>query len=200
MKLIYTFLALVATSLFGETKVIAFAGSTREHSFNKSLVQEAARIAEEMGATVTVIDLKDYSMPFYNSDLEKRGGMPLNAKRLRDLMIQSDAVIIASPEYNASMTAILKNAIDWTTRGEDGKGSHDAYTRKKFAIMSASPGRRGGVRSLAHLRQVIEDAGGTVLAKQVSIPQAHTIFNDQGMLESDAIKNELKEEIRELLK
>lgn len=193
-------MALSVAAFSNEKKILAFSGSTREHSLNKYLVQEAAAIAKEMGAQVTLIDLRDYPMPFYDADLERMQGMPIHAKRLRDLMLQSDAILIASPEYNASMTAILKNVIDWTTRDEEGKSSHEAYLRKKFAIMSASPGKRGGMRSLAHLRQVLEDAKGTVLAKQVTIPRAYTVINVQGILESDAIKNELREEIGELLK
>lgn len=200
MKKLVLACLVAAGSLAAEVKVLALAGSIREDSYNKKLIREAAAIAREMGADVTVIDLKDFSLPFYDADLEKSQGLPINAKRLKDLMIGSDAVIIASPEYNASMTAILKNAIDWTTRGEKGGGSHEAFEGKKFAIMSASPGKRGGARSLAHLRQVIEDAHGTVLPKQVVIPRAHTVFNDKGVLESDLIKEEIKEEIQDLLK
>ena len=192
-------LTLIATSIFAEPKVLALAGSTREDSYNKKLIREAAAIAQEMGAAVTLVDLKDFPMPFYDGDLEAREGMPENAKKLRDLMMESDSVIIASPEYNASIPAVLKNAIDWMSRGERGGGSHDAYKGKKFALISASPGRGGGARSLVHLRAVIEEVEGTVLEKQVSIPKAHTAFNGKGALESDAVRNELREEIQQLI-
>ncbi len=190
---------LAVAPLLAETKVLAIAGSTRADSYNKKLVKEASEIAREMGAKVIVVDLNDFHMPFYDADFERREGMPANAKRLRSLMMSSDAIIIASPEYNASIPAVLKNAIDWASRSEDGKGSHDAFKGKKFAIMSASPGRGGGVRGLAHLRSIIEDVGGEVLEKQVTIPRAHTSFTADGNLESSATKEQIKEELADLI-
>ena len=88
-------------SLAAETKILALAGSTRDQSYNKKLLAEAVETAKQMGATVTAIDLKDYPLPFYDADYEINEGMPANAKKLRQLMIASDAIIIASPEYNA---------------------------------------------------------------------------------------------------
>lgn len=190
----------LAGPLMAEKNVLALAGSTREDSFNKKLVNEAAEIARGMGAKVTVIDLKDYPMAFYDGDLENESGMPENAKKLRALLIQSDAVIVASPEYNASFSAVLKNAIDWTTRGEDGGPSRDAYKGKKFALMSASPGGGGGARSLAQLRPVIQDAGGEVIASQTAVSRAHTRFDENGRLADADAKAQLKKEISELLK
>lgn len=189
----------LAGTLAAETKVLALAGSTRADSYNKKLVKEAAEIAKQMGAQVTVVDLKDYPIPFYDGDLEKAQGLPANAKRLRDLMIASDAVIISSPEYNHSISGVLKNALDWAARSEDGRGSRDAYKGKKFALMSASPGRGGGAHGLVHLREIIEDVGGEVIAKQVSIPAAHTAFNAKGQIENPEIKQELVQEMKELL-
>jgi chromate reductase, NAD(P)H dehydrogenase (quinone) len=185
--------------LAAETKVLAFAGSTRADSYNKKLVAYAAEIARKSGAEVTFIDLKDYPMPNYDADLEKNEGMPPNAKRLRDLMRRSKAIIIASPEYNGSVSAVLKNALDWTSRSEDGQSSREAYKGKKFAIMSASPGKGGGARGLVHLRAIIEDIGGEVLKKQTIVPQAYDAFNTKGELENASLKNDLKQEICELL-
>src|SRR5689334_4690376 len=112
IKIIFLLLAVISTPLaiFAELKVLAFAGSTRADSYNKKLVREAAEKAREMGALVTVIDLKDYPMPLYDADLESKNGMPENVKKLRQIMMAHDAMIIASPEYNASMSAVLKNA------------------------------------------------------------------------------------------
>jgi chromate reductase, NAD(P)H dehydrogenase (quinone) len=197
--LLYGALALTAPLLGEPTKVLAIAGSTREGSFNKKLLQEAVAMSRGMGAKVTVIDLKDYPMPFYDADLERNQGMPQNAKRIRDLMIASDAVLIASPEYNASLPAVLKNTIDWASRSEDGKSSREAFKGKKFAIMSASPGQGGGARSLAHLRAVIKDIGGEVLELQVSIPQAHNAFDAEGHLSQGPLMQALQSEIQQLL-
>lgn len=184
-----------SAALSAETKVLAFAGSTREDSVNKKLVAQAAHAAQQMHANVTVIDLKDYPIPLYDGDLEAKEGMPLKAKQLRQLMIQNDVILIASPEYNGSLSAVLKNAIDWASRSEDGKSSREAFKGKKFVIMSASPGSGGGDRGLAHLRTIIENIGGTVLSKQVTLPDAYNAFNEQGCLKNEKIKKELQEAI-----
>ncbi len=178
--------------------VLIFAGSSREGSYNKKLATEAAGIARQLGAKVTTIDLRDFSMPFYDADLESKG-MPRNATRLRDLMIASDAVVIASPEYNGSLPAVLKNALDWASRSEDSGASRSAFKGKKFAIMSASPGRLGGARALGHLRALIEEIGGEVIAKQVAVPAAYEAFNEQGLLATKALKERLQEEMQALL-
>ena len=193
----YLLIAFLSTaiSLLAETKVLVFAGSTREDSYNKKLALEAAQIAREIGAKVTVIDLKDFPMPFYDADLETKQGLPKNAKRFRDLMIASDAIVIASPEYNSSISAILKNALDWASRSEEGGSSRDAFKGKKFAIVSASPGKSGGARGLVHLRSIIEDIGGEVVQQQVTVPRSY----ESGALESASVKKELRNELQKMI-
>ena len=186
------------TYLGAEMKVLAFAASLRADSYNKKLVNQAAQLAREMGATVTVIDLQDYPMPFYDADLEAKG-MPESAQRFRQLMIDSDAIIIASPEYNGSIPGMLKNALDWASRSEDGKPSRAAFKDKRFALMSTSPGGGGGARALVHLRLVIENVGGEVVTKQVTVPHAANAFTAEGGLENVTIQEELQQEIKELL-
>ena len=182
----------IALPLIADIKVLAFAGSTRKDSYNKQLLLNAVEMARQMGATVLIIDLKDYQVPFYDADLETKG-MPKNAKRLRELMIKSDAMIIASPEYNSSIPAVLKNALDWASRSEEGGSSRDAFKGKKFAIMSASPGRTGGARGLVHLREIIEDVGGQVIEQKVSIPQAHKYFSEKNRPENPSLKAEIQQ-------
>ena len=196
-QLLLLFLTL-AFPLLAEVKILVFAGSTREDSYNKKLASEAAEIAKKMGAKVTLVDLKDYPMPFYDADLEASVGMPKEAKQLRDLMVASDAILIASPEYNGSSPGLLKNTLDWASRGEDGNFSRVAFKGKKFAIVSASPGGGGGARGLTHLRALIEEVGGSVEQKQVSIPKAHQAFNDKGALESAKLRQDLTEEVKQL--
>ncbi len=190
-------LLMSSSEAFAESKVLAFSGSTRQESVNKKLVEEAAGMAREMGAKVTVIDLKDYAMPFYDGDIEANQGMPEGAKALRKLMLESDLVLIASPEYNHSVSGVLKNALDWLSRNEEGKPSKDAFKGKRFALMSASPGKGGGARHLAHLKEIIEDVGGTVLSTQVSIPNAFSAFDAHGHLVNAQEKAALQKEIRE---
>jgi NAD(P)H-dependent FMN reductase len=185
-----------SATISAEIKVLAFSGSTREDSMNQKLVSEAAKIACQMKLQVKVINLRDYPIPFYDQDLETRLGMPQNAKSLRQLMIQSDVILIASPEYNGSVSAVLKNALDWASRGENGGGSRDAFKGKKFVIMSASPGSSGGARGLVHLRAIIEDVGGTVVSNQIVVSQAYNAFDEQKQLKSEKIKKELEKAIQ----
>lgn len=197
-KLILICLACMG-SLSAEVKILALSGSTREGSYNKILVKEAAEIAQKMGAQVKIVDLRDYAMPYYDADLEAKLGMPKSAKDLRRLMLESDGFIIASPEYNGSLSAILKNTLDWASRSKEGQPSRDAFKGKKVAIMSISPGPGGGARGLVHLRAVIENIGGEVVPIQVAVPSAQSAFNAQGALQNPEIKEQLKQEIQQLL-
>lgn len=177
------------------TKVLAFAGSTREASLNKKLVRQAVAFATQAGADVTFIDLKDYAMPFYDGDLEETGGMPANARALRQMMVDSQVIFIASPCYNDSIPAVLKNALDWASRGENGGSSREAFKGKKFVLMSASPGKAGGVKALVHLRTIIDDIGGsgTVVLQQLALPQANVAFDENGQLKDPKWNQELQE-------
>jgi NAD(P)H-dependent FMN reductase len=177
----------------GEVKVLAFAGSTRDDSFNKKLIQEVAGIARQMGAKVTVLDLKDFSMPFYNADDEVNLGMPESAKRLREHMRQADVIFIATPEYNASVPALVKNTLDWASRSEKGGSAKgDVFKDKKFVLMSASPSKRGGQRALAHLDFILRDIGATDVSAAISISEAHLYFANEkrgeNLAEKDAIQ------------
>jgi chromate reductase len=182
-----------SATLGAETTVLAFAGSTREASVNKKLVAEAASLARQMKANATVIDLRDYPIPLYDADFEAKEGMPANAKQLRQLMIQSQVILIACPEYNGSLPAVLKNAIDWFSRSEAGGSSRDAFKGKKFAIMSASPGSSGGARALVHLRAIIESIGGTVIPQQIVVPDAYNAFDEQGCLKNKNLKQAMQQ-------
>ncbi|HEV3119460.1 MAG TPA: NAD(P)H-dependent oxidoreductase [Gemmataceae bacterium] len=128
--------------------ILAFAGSPRKDSFNKRLVQIAASGARQAGATVTVIDLRDFPMPVFDQDLEAAQGQPETAKRLKNMMVAHDGFLISAPEYNSSITAVLKNTIDWVSRPVPNEPPLVAYRGKAAALMSASPGALGGLRGL----------------------------------------------------
>lgn len=197
-KYLMTFVLLCSGTLVAsEVKVLAISGSTREDSWNKKLAKNAADLAKQMGATVTYVDLRDYPMPFYDADIEAQG-MPENAKRLRKQMMESQAMIIATPEYNGSVSAVLKNAIDWASRNEQGQPSQDAFKGKKIALMSTSPGGGGGARALGHLRSIIENVGGEVVSVQTAVPNAQTTFKSDGTL-LPASQEQLKQEVQLLL-
>lgn len=191
-KMLLLALFVVTAPLVAELKVLMFAGSTRADSYNKKLVHEAAEMAKQMGAAVTVCELNDFPMPFYDTDLEREQGMPENAKRFRQLMIDHDAILIASPEYNHSISAVLKNTLDWASRSEEGKSSHAAFEGKKFAIMNASTHKKGSVHALAHLRAIIEDIGGEVISQEVAIPRAQNYFAEEVRPENPLLREELE--------
>ncbi len=171
-------------------KIIAFAGSLRKDSFNKKLVKVAASGAQSFGAQVTVIDLKDYPMPIYDGDLEQADGLPENAKKLKKLMIESDGLLISSPEYNSSISAVLKNTIDWVSRSEGKDEPPLAALRGKVAsVMSASPGAMGGLQSLVHIRATLGNLGVLVLPNQIAVAKAHEAFNNDGTLKDEKLKN-----------
>jgi chromate reductase, NAD(P)H dehydrogenase (quinone) len=190
---------LFSTHLSAEVKVLAFSGSSREDSFNKKLVAEASELARQLGAKVTLIDLKDYPLPFYDGDLEAKEGMPAKAKQLRQLMLDNSVIFIASPEYNGSISAKLKNVIDWASRTEEKGGSREAFQGKKFVLMSASPGPGGGARGLEHLRTIIENVGGKVLAQQIVVPDAYNAFDEQGHLKNQKLKSTLQQLVQKAL-
>lgn len=199
-KLIFLLFFTLTTTVHAQTHVLAFAGSTRSESINKKLVLEAANIARQAGAVVKVIDLKDFPMPFYDADVETKQGMPFNAKQFRQLLLENQVILIASPEYNGSLSAVLKNAIDWSSRGADGNPSREAFKGKKFVLMSASPSGEGGARGLAHLRSIIEGVGGTVIERQMTLPNAYTAFDHQGHLTDAKQKEELNQLITQAVK
>ena len=153
-------------------KVLALAGSTREASFNKKLVQLAAAGARAAGAEVTRIDLRDLALPLYDEDLETRAGLPAGARQLKDLMLAHQGFLISSPEYNSSLSAVLKNAIDWASRPVTGEAPLACFTGKTAAIMSASPGALGGLRGLVHSATVLGNINVLVIPDQVAVMSA----------------------------
>ena len=161
-------------------RVLAFAGSLRRASLNKRVLKTAIRGAEAAGAEVTYIDLRDYPMPLYDSDEHDARGFDENALKLQGLLTQHDGLLIASPEYNGSLPAALKNAIDWASRPSDRYDRGKVFRGKVAAIMTASPGSLGGVRSLAHLRGVLTSVGVLVLPQEVAVTFAEGRFADGG--------------------
>ncbi len=166
-------------------KILAFSGSSRTGSFNQKLVTIAADAAREEGADVTVINLGDYQLPIYNADAESSNGLPEHAKALKQILIDHDGFLIASPEYNSAFSPLLKNAIDWASRKEnDQERPLAAYKGKYAAIMSASPGALGGLRGLVFLRMLLSNIGVLVLPEQHAISNAHKAFDGNGQLEN----------------
>jgi len=165
-----------------QPRVLAFAGSARTDSFNVKLVNIAAEGAREAEAEVTVLNLKDFPMPLFNQDLEAAEGPPEQATRLKGIMLAHEGLLIASPEYNSSISPLLKNTIDWVSRPADGEPMLAVYRDKVAAVMSASPGGLGGLRGLVHLRSILSNMGVLVIPDQVAVTQADSAFDDHGNL------------------
>ncbi len=163
-------------------KILAFAGSTRKGSLNKKLVKIASEAARAAGAAVTYVDLKDIPMPLYDGDLETEGGIPENAKKLKALMMAHDGFLISTPEYNSSISGVLKNALDWVSRPVAGEQPLVGFAGKVVTLMSASPGALGGLRGLVTVRSLFSNIRAIVLPDQVAIPQAHEAFGPDGKL------------------
>ncbi len=163
-------------------RILALAGSLRKDSYNKKVVQIAASAARRAGADVTYIDLKDYPLPIFDEDLEKSAGLPDHAQKLKKLFIEADGLLISAAEYNSSITAALKNTIDWVSRPVPGEAPLAGFAGKVVTLMSASPGALGGLRGLVHVRAILGNINAIVLPGQVAVSRAFEAFNDDGTL------------------
>ncbi|MBF2028149.1 MAG: NAD(P)H-dependent oxidoreductase [Oscillatoriales cyanobacterium C42_A2020_001] len=168
-------------------KILAFAGSARTDSFNKKLVKIAAVGATAAGAEVTYLDFRELPLPLYDQDLEAAEGLSENVLKLKGLMKTHQGFLIACPEYNSSITPLLKNAIDWASRPEPGEPpmALTCFRDKVAALMSASPGGLGGLRGLGHVRSILESIGVLVLPDQKAISSAYQVFNEDGNLKDE---------------
>lgn len=158
-------------------KILAFAGSLREHSYNKRVLNIAVEGARKAGAEVTVIDLREYPMPIFNAD-EYAKEFDDNAARFQDILDQHDGFLIASPEYNGSIPGGMKNAIDWASRPSPKyEKSVQVFKGKTAAIMTASQGSFGGLRSLAHVRGMLSIMFVNVLPVEIAVTFVHDKFD-----------------------
>jgi NAD(P)H-dependent FMN reductase len=161
-------------------KILVIPGSHRNRSHNARLAALAAKELTLADADVSLISLFDYSMPLYDADHEVVSGPPPNAVKLKKMMAAHQGIFIASPEYNASISPLLKNAIDWVSRvRERNELPYAAFHGRVFALGSASPDMLGGARGLLALRQVLElGCGALVIPEQVVVPNAENAFDD----------------------
>lgn len=168
-------------------RVLVFAGSARRESLNKKLARAGAEAVRAAGGEATLIDLDDFTLPVYHGDLEAEQGMPPNALRLRELFLAHDALLIASPENNWSVSALVKNTIDWLSRSTgDGKGPNSGlapYRGKVAALMGATPGPWGTLRGgLPHLQHILSHLGVLVLGTHLPLAHADEAFAEDGTL------------------
>ncbi|MCB1989092.1 MAG: NAD(P)H-dependent oxidoreductase [Burkholderiaceae bacterium] len=184
------------------TKLLVFAGSTRQHSYNRRLAQVAAGMAREAGADVTLLELSDFDIPLYNADLEARG-TPTDVLRLKQVLSDHPAWIICSPEYNGSYTALLKNTIDWASSPVKGNpvwqdGTH-SFRGKVVGMLSASPGALGGLRSQSHLAPLLINLECWLAPKAFALGAAGSAFDDQGALVQEAQREPVRAVVDQVL-
>jgi chromate reductase len=163
-------------------KILVLAGSARVDSIHRKLARQTVEALREAGLEATLADLRDFPMPIYDGDLEAGEGIPPTAKALKELARRHDGFAIASPEYNGSFPALLKNALDWISRPEPGERPLEVFRGKVAAILSASPGPGGGRRGLHQLRELLEMMSVSVIPEELAMARAGAAFDAEGRL------------------
>ena len=173
-------------------KILAFSGSLRKGSYNQQVVTIAAGGARAAGAEVTVLNLREIPLPVYDADLEAGEGLPDNVRTLKGLMRSHDGFLISSPENNSTLSAALKNAIDWASRPDGDEPTLACFKDKTAVIMAASPGGLGGLRGLGHLRSILSSIGVLVLPDQKAIPRVHEALAADGTLSDPGLQQAIE--------
>lgn len=181
-------------------KVIAFAGSIRNESVNKRLSKIALKAAESAGAEVTWVDLADYQMPLYCQDYETEHGLPESVVSFKEMLKSNDGFLIASPEYNGSLTGVLKNAIDWASRPNGDEPRMACWNGKVVGLLAASPGGLGGLRGLSHLRTILAGIGTFVLPNHVAIGNSGTNLADDVQIADEKLQQAVANQAAELVR
>jgi NAD(P)H-dependent FMN reductase len=181
-------------------KILVIPGSLRSGSHNARLAALATKELTLAEAEVTRISLEDYPLPLFDADLAA-SGPPQAAAQLKRMLMAHQGVFITSPEYSASVSPLLKNAIDWISRVRDGgEPTYAAFKNRVFALGSASSGTGGGIRSLMALRQILElGCGALVIPEQVAVPRAEQAFDDMDNLKDESLAAALKASLRRLI-
>ncbi|WP_416896898.1 MAG: NADPH-dependent FMN reductase [Minwuia sp.] len=173
-----------------KARILGFAGSIRGASVNRVMAKTALDGAAAAGAEVTWLELADYQLPLYNGDLEANEGFPDNVVALKDIFDAHDGFVIGCPEYNSSITPLLKNTIDWVSRPIEGQPPLHAFTGKVAGLVAGSGGALGGLRGLVHVRAILGNIGTIV------VPQQRAVSGAPGHIKNGEV---IEDEIRESL-
>jgi NAD(P)H-dependent FMN reductase len=180
--------------------ILILPGSARRDSVNRKLAAVAAELVTEAGSDAVLIDPADFSLPLFDQDLEAAEGLPAAAKALKQKFLAADAVIFVSPEYNSSVTPLMKNIIDWVSRAEsDDEAPLSAYRGKVAGLLAASPGALGGLRGLVHLRSILGNIGVLVVPKQFALGGAYGKFDEGGKLTDAPAREGVQAVVAEVL-
>lgn len=168
-------------------RILTFSGSVRDGSLNSTLLSLLNDEAARQGAVVTRVNLRDFALPIYDGDIESRGEVPETVSALRGLIRDHAGLLIACPEHNGSVTALLKNTLDWCSRPVDGSPSLEPFHRKTVLIVGTSLSPFGGLRAIGHLRAILAKMGATVLPQDLAVPFGQTAF-DSGGFKTDTLR------------
>ena len=178
-----------------ELRVLAFAASLQSKSLNRRLIELACKMVEANGCTVDLVDLRDFDVPLYNADINEKLGLPQGVNKFIERLEAADAVMIAAPEYNYSISGVLKNLVDWVSRAQP-----VPWKGKSIYLMAAAPSPMGGIRGLWQTRIPLEGCGAFVYPDMFALPHADTAFSDAGQLQADALTQRLLREIKAFLR
>lgn len=167
--------------------ILAFAGSARRDSWNRKVLEVAVAGARGAGAEVTVVNLGDYPMPIYHADWHEEHGVPSPMLELRRLMMAANGLLIASPEYNASITPLLKNTIDWLSQDVNGESGRAPFEGKVAGLMGASNGAFGTIRALPHVSSILSNLG-VLMLPIVAVPGVVTAFDETGAMTNERMR------------
>jgi chromate reductase, NAD(P)H dehydrogenase (quinone) len=181
-------------------KILVIPGSLRTGSLNAKLAATIAAELAQAGSDVTRISLADFPLPIYDGDLQAKSGIPKPAINLKRMIASHHGVLIVTPEYNASIPSLLKNAIDWVSRVQDPHEARgEVFRNRAFAIAAASGGRLGGSRALMALRLILSACQAHVIPNQLSLPFAHEAYDDMDRLKQPADIEAQKALVRQLI-
>jgi NAD(P)H-dependent FMN reductase len=170
--------------------VLAFAASLRERSYNRKLIRVASDMARAAGADVDLADFREFDMPLYDADQNDELGLPPGALELKRRIERADAIMIAAPEYNYSISGVLKNAIDWVSRSRP-----MPWRGRSVYLMSASPSQMGGIRGLWATRVPLEGCGSVVFPDMFTLPNAADAFGYDGRFLDPGVESRLRCEV-----
>ncbi len=171
--------------------ILAFAGSSRKESWNRKVLEVAVSGARDAGADVTVANLADFPMPLYNADWHQENGVPPGMLELRKLMMAANGILIASPEYNTSITPLLKNTIDWLSQDVEGVSGNAPFAGKIGGLMGASNGAFGTIRALPHVSYILSNLG-VFMLPVVAVPGVAATFDAAGVMTNERTKKMLR--------
>ncbi|MFO0114506.1 MAG: NADPH-dependent FMN reductase [Betaproteobacteria bacterium] len=168
--------------------IVAFAGSNRQGSLNRAALSLAEAGARQAGAQVLSINLRDYPMPLYDAEFHQANGVPESVRQMRELLRPAAAMVVASPEYNSSITPLLKNTIDWLSQsvadGAGAGGGRMPFDGKVVGLLGASVGGFGAIRALPHVSFIFSNLGSIVLPV-VAVPAADKLFHADGSIANE---------------